>query len=349
MPSQNFTGVAKDIRPEDLRLKDWTHKELVAKTAVVDWKENTKIKKYPQRNQNGSFTCVAQTGAKILGINNFKESGVFVDISAFDIYDRRANKPDGGMWAQDSWEILKTYGATLEQFIPSQKLPDPGILDRKIFMEQIGKVFRIENYVSLPTDDIDTMAAILAFGTPLMMFFEYFPVEWSLTPVLKASASTAPSRHSITGVDFSLYQGKKALCFEDSFPISAGDSGQRIITEDFIKTRCVYAGYSFDLKNGATIPEAEPQDPILEKPSYIGGRLQFGTTSDRVKNLQDVLKFDGEFSMEQTSTGYYGAITAKAVKKYQEKYSVASPEELEALQGRQVGPATVKDLELRYP
>jgi hypothetical protein len=349
MPSQNFTGVSKDTRPEDLRLKDWTHKELVAKTAAVEWKENAPIKKYPQRFQDGSFTCVAQTGAKILGINNLNESGVFVDISAFDIYDRRANKPAGGMWAQDAWEILKACGGTLEQFIPSQKLPEPIGVDRKFFLEQIGKIFRIQNYASLPTDDIDAMAAVLALGTPLMMFFEYFPIEWSLTPVLKASAATASSRHSITGVDFTLYQGKKALCFEDSAPIFTGDSGQRIITEDFIKTRCVYAGYSFDLMNGATLPEAEPQDLVLEKPSYIGGRLQFGEVSDRVKNLQNVLKFDGEFPMEQSSTGLYGAITAKAVKKYQEKYQVASPEELAALQGRQVGPATEKDLELRYP
>jgi hypothetical protein len=345
---QNFTGCLDDTRPEEEKLKDWTHKEIVAKTASVVWTDRmATIKKYPQRNQDGSYTCVMQTCAKMLGINNANESGAYVDLSAFDGYDRRSNKPQGGMIGNDAFQIVKDYGLTLDQFIPSQKLGEPASVDRKPFMEDVGKVFRIANYAILPID-IDEIASVLALGTPVMLWFEYFYDEWGNVPTLKHNETTAPSRHSITGVNFTLYQGKKAIYAEDSTPVSGQDNGQRILTEDFIKARCIYAAYSFDLKNGATIPEAQPDDPVLAKPKYIGGQLKFGDKSDKVKNLQNVLKYDGEFLMEQSSTGLYGAITAKAVLAYQLKYSVSSLEELNSLAGRVVGPATAKDLESRY-
>lgn len=59
-----------------------------------------------------------------------------------------------------------------------------------------------------------------------------------------------------------------------------------------------------------------------------------------VVNLQDCLKYLGFMSKSVNSTGYYGNITAEAVKKFQEQYKIASKDELARLQGKYFGPKT---------
>jgi hypothetical protein len=70
--------------------------------------------------------------------------------------------------------------------------------------------------------------------------------------------------------------------------------------------------------------------------------ILYGETNAEVSYLQQALKADGEFKLDPT--GYYGNITAAAVLAFQQKYAVASPAELTALDGKRVGPATVAQL-----
>lgn len=62
--------------------------------------------------------------------------------------------------------------------------------------------------------------------------------------------------------------------------------------------------------------------------------------NDEVKALQIALKIDGCFPKTQAETGYYGAITQIAVKKFQQKYKVASWWELMTVNGSRVGKKT---------
>jgi hypothetical protein len=68
-----FTGCLEDTRSEEAKAKDW-HKDL-AMAGPVNWVEKSfeDIAKFPIRNQDGSYSCVAQTLALIMGIENFLE------------------------------------------------------------------------------------------------------------------------------------------------------------------------------------------------------------------------------------------------------------------------------------
>src|SRR3990167_4423797 len=74
-----------------------------------------------------------------------------------------------------------------------------------------------------------------------------------------------------------------------------------------------------------------------------------GQQNDDIKMLQNILKNEGLFpSNPNMNTGYYGAITAKAVLQWQIKHSVADLLELNSLAGRRVGEKTIKKLNEIY-
>ena len=76
--------------------------------------------------------------------------------------------------------------------------------------------------------------------------------------------------------------------------------------------------------------------------------MVFGETSESVRALQGILKYEGLFPSNIAATAYYGAITAKAVYQWQIKHNVASTAELNALQGRRVGKKTLTALNSLY-
>lgn len=71
--------------------------------------------------------------------------------------------------------------------------------------------------------------------------------------------------------------------------------------------------------------------------------IVIGDRGPDVKALQTALKIDGTFTYPEI-TGFYGAITAKAVMDFQKKYKVASWLELVFLKGERVGPKTLATL-----
>lgn len=102
------------------------------------------------------------------------------------------------------------------------------------------------------------------------------------------------------------------------------------------------------------IPYAVRGDVILKqlpvvpvKPTYqFNNILSFGYRSQDVVNLQNALKYDGEFPATIPSTGYYGSITASAVEKFQLKYRlIPSASYWQSINMiPQVGPKTLKKL-----
>ena len=147
------------------KAKDW-HKQL-ATGISLNWIEKNfdEVSRFPVRDQDGSGSCVAQTLALILGIENFLEEGRFVEFSAKDIYTRRSNKDTMGMIGVEALEIVRKYGCTLEALIPSQKQNEVEInsIDRKISDEEIAKIFRIKDYYQLPFI-LDQIATIMESG-----------------------------------------------------------------------------------------------------------------------------------------------------------------------------------------
>lgn len=353
-----ISGADIDKRPVQEQEKDFKFEEIVASANPVNWVEKTEYRKFPIFNQNGSGSCVAQTTAKEMGVMRWLKDGKYVHFSATDIYQRRKNRPAGGMWATDARDIIRKGGATLEVLAPSQDMTDQEMDNFLVdeYMREVGEVFKVPNYVTLPIQDIDAVASVIeTTGKAVMVWFYFKYDEWNEYPQIKHLdinyISPGVVRHSVTAVDYTLKNGKKCLVIEDQWGIGAGQNGQRIIDEDFFKARNWYSGYLVNFRfDDKTKPE--PSQPSPQKPTYtFRETLRFSakfSVNDDVKHLQKILKFEGLFPSNTAITGYYGSITARAVLQWQKKYKIASDSELDNLRGQIVGPKTRAMLNALY-
>jgi hypothetical protein len=355
--SPKGTGALIDVRPESKKEKDYHFEEIVASSNPVVWieKPEAQWRKFPIFDQNGSGSCVAKTLAKLLGILLWQKEGRYVHFSATHIYQRRANRPLGGMAGVDSLDIARK-GVTLEELVPSQNMTDEQMdaIEIENYKERVGEVFKIDNYVVLPTSDIDTVAStIQTTGKGVMVWFFFEGREWLDTPVvLNRSLSVTGAntlRHSVAAVDYALVKGKKALIIEDSWGPGHGLGGRRVITEEFYRARNFFAAYPISFQFHEQGPSELLKKNFNKDLVFIPWDATFNRPRDwkthqeqlvDVKALQDILKAEGLFPRNVDSTGYYGSISAKAVFEFQKRYAVASDAEIESLGGRIVGPKT---------
>jgi hypothetical protein len=319
------TGALIDNRPQVEKDKDYKFEEIVASADPVTWieKPQSNWRKFPIFNQNGSGSCVAQTLAKLLGVMYWLKNNVYVHFSATHIYQRRSNKPSGGMIGVNALDIA-CEGVTLEVLAPSQLMTDAE-MDKTViesYKQDVGKIFKIGNYVLLPVRDIETVASIIQkTGKAVMVWFFGMVDEWTEAPVIKypnLSTGQANLVHSVTAVDFTLYGGKKAIIIDDSWGSSYGKAGQRVITEDWFKARNFFAAYPINFAFDVGI------DP--NKPKYTFNQdLIFSTVvsyNNACVQWQNVLKYEGIFPKNVESTGYFGAITKKGTEAFQAKYGL---------------------------
>lgn len=323
-----YNGVVDDPRSEEAKGQDFTHEE-AASASPVEWVEKTKEqwRKFPIRDQDGSSTCVAQACAKIEGIENMLEEPEkpFIVFSARDIYERRANKPGGGMWGQDALNICSEFGTTTEERLPSQKMSEMQInatFNRTEEDIKIADKYRAGGYLTINNITIDAIAdVILNKGKAVLLFIFAEWNEWVDVPTILNSnleRNSAPIRHGIAAVDAFLYKGEKCLLIDDSWGKFFGLEGQRILTESWIKERVYFAGYLKDLSNNR-----DEEKPLPPKPKYkFTHPLSFGVTGPDVVNLQNMLKFEELFPQNVDSTGKYLQITAKWVKAWQIKHGI---------------------------
>lgn len=362
-------GALIDTRPQEAKAKDYRFDELVTSAAPVRWikKKPSEYRKFPIFDQGNSGSCVAQTGKKQLGVYTAQKTGVFIPLSASHIYQRRSNRPGGGMIGDNAFQIMQ-QGTTLSVFADDERMTDAEMdaISVNPFEASIGESFKIGNYMIVGAKDIDLIASIIQeTGKAVMVWFYFTGKEWTARPAvldskLKLDAGST-IRHSVAAVDFTLTDdGKKALIIDDSWGPSAGNgAGQRVVDEDFFTARNWFAAH---FMNFAFEDQTQPTpDPSPERPKHTFSRqLDFiewndvkGEPADIDKHtgqmsdviwLQDVLKYEGLFPANVDSSGYYGAVTAKAVLAFQKKYKVAPDSELDPLQGRTVGPKTRQQL-----
>lgn len=322
------SGALLDERTEEEKRTDFNFNELVSAPAPVVWVEKAPSdwRSFPIFDQGNSNSCVAQTLKKMLGVRVWLDTNVFVPLSASHIYQRRKNRPAGGMGSPNAFEIVQ-QGTTLEEFAPSENLSDAQMdnIQVKPFMGKIGEIFKIGAYITLPTKDIELIASTIQQTGKAVMVWFYFssgktPKEWVDVPTIQypslgLSDASGIARHSVAAVDWTLYKGKKALIIEDSWGKDTAINGRRIITEDFFVKRNWFAAYfmNFAFEEQST---PKPHHTFLVD-------LSFGNTSSEVVVLQDILKYEGLFPTNVESTGYYGAVTQQSVEKFQVKYGIA--------------------------
>jgi len=342
-------GCRVDDRSEMEKQKDLEFREFVVSATPVVWKEKkqNEWRRFPDINQGISNSCVMATCAKMALIMLWLKEKTFVFFSrAF--YQLRSNKPAGGMIGVEAFEIWRKNGLPLEQLVPSEKLSDSELdsIEVEQYEKDIAKVFVISGHLGLDNGDFETVASVIQHtGKGIMVWFYFTNEEWSkLMPEVSGDINFINAcHHSVTAVDFGMIDGKKYLRIEDSAHFAG--LTEHYISEEFFKARNWFIRYpsTFKFQDQTSLPEKE-------KPKYtFKNIMRYGMeNNDDVKALQDILKYEGLFPINQGSTGNYLAMTANAVLKFQIKYNVAGPDELNQLQGRQVGPKTLEKLNELY-
>ena len=309
-----YNGALTDLPDE----RDYQSREIGC-YAPVEWIEKKTFRSFPNKDQDGSYSCVAQAVSKILGIENYLEEGRYFNLSARDIYVRRSNAPAGGMFFREAMKIGKESGATLEALIPSDgksEVEMNKIDDKTPYTEVVGRLGRGGEFVAI-TDrtDIDAIASIIASGKAVLLGFRFDYDEWDLlVPVMKAGSQLSCG-HGVAGVDFTLHNGIKAIVIDESWGYK--NIKQRIIIEDwFTSGRCVSAWYYENLPNNKALSEDEI-------PKYqFNTDLSFGMTGDDVKKLQEILIAMGLLNIKEP-TGYFGSLTKSAVIEYQKSKGIS--------------------------
>lgn len=338
----NYNGGLQDTRSQEEKNKDFKHIELFG-FGKVSWVEKpiSGWKSFPIRNQNGSSMCGAFSGAKVLGANNISEYG-FKNLDTRFIYNLRKNKTSEGMAMYDLFDVLCKYGAPEDNTLTSDNLNETQANQYQYVdsVKEEALKYKGSSYV-FTSNNIDEIYTAVQNGYFPILLIRCHISEWTSEPKVIDGFTTANFNvsHFIPVVDATLYKGKKCLIIEDSWGSSYGINGRRILSEDFLDQRLIAAGYVIDWKK---LPEPK-------KPSYTFTKpLKKGMNNKDVIALQDILKYEKVMIPTQESTGLYGSITANAVKKLWKKYNIATEQEINSLQGNQIGNKTIKWLNENY-
>lgn len=314
-------GISEDPRSEIEKSKDYQHEEVYS-FGKLNWNKGIdSCPSYSVRDQDGSSSCVAQSGAKALEII------LGQPMSAHPIYRRRKNFSNLGMWLQDCGDIIKNLGTTTEYLDPSQKLSEAE-MNKDVLVDTPILGF---NYAFC--NDIDQIAQAIenykqCFVTIGFNYDEYVNAE---KPV--SNGKPANSYHCLCAIYyFTDENGEKCIVAEESWGAS---HTRRIFTESYLNARKTGAMYLI------------PKPASIDKPKFtFQNPMSFGQSNYSIKMLQDILRYEGLFSVK--SSGFFGTITADALFKWQVKHQVASPEELNALKGQRAGVKTIAKLNEIY-
>lgn len=346
-----FTGALLDMRSEAEKMKDYKHDEIsdVGVSNVI-WKKRDPLnprdcKFFSTRNQAQSSSCMAQSGAKTLGVENMNEVGDYFEPSAMQPYRVRTNFPSGGMGQNDCLNIFSKPNACSEKSLPSQGMSEEEMNTKKFTftdaMKKEAEIFRANGYVTFDIKlsaqgkvtksvDIDEVAKILNGGkaVQLMLYFlsgEYWKTNPEIIDNELGAFEERTSRHGVSAVDFFVDdQGKKYLLIEDS----AGNSsslhrkGQRVLSEQFLRTRCFGAGYFIEKSNDEDATPAKPHHIFVKT-------LRYGMVDEEVQDLQKVLVYEGFMPSEVNGqpfvpTKNFLGMTHSAVLKWQTKHNLVS-------------------------
>lgn len=379
--TQHGTGALIDTRSEQEKEGDIHFGEVVGTlmadhatgaathsgVAAVNWvaKAVAAWRKFPVFNQNGTGACVAFTMAKILGILRWLSGGIFVPFSMGHIYIRRSNSTTQGMIGTEAFAIA-AQGVTLDAITPSQNLSEAAINALKVpdYGNEIAALFKLSNAapVILPNGDLETVASVIqTTGKPVMVWYYFTYAEWQDMPVVADPTMTLSDPrsllHSVTAVDFTMYNGKKALIIEDSWGKFGQFDGQRVITEDWHKARNWFAAYPLNLKRIQAVGVTTlPQHTFTKPLAFIPWSASLNQPADMalhqsqladVQALQGILQAmtdargNSYFPLNAQCSGYYGALTAQAVYLWQSDNKVAAQDVLDALAGKRFGESSI--------
>lgn len=329
----NYKGVAEDIRLKDKKALDYTHEDVIGGAITnISWEEKISWITLDLRKQITSSSCGGQSGGKIL--TAFKN----IICSATPPYHFRSNYPEEGMWIQDIGNVLKNKKTTNETISPSQNMTETQMNSASIPIEL---PYGISGYYTLPSNsaiNMDLIATALEKGHGIIFGISSNGQEWLDIPVYNNQTPTFSHFVACVPKNYLLHKGEKSVVIDDSCNAfsSIKGTGQRILTETFLKNRCW------------GILALIPEIPFHKLLHTFNTDLKKGMTNPDVEALQECL-INAGFLKNGFNTGFFGTITESAVIKFQEKYSddILTPQGLQIGTGY-VGLATRKKLNELY-
>jgi hypothetical protein len=337
-----------DSRPQSQREKDYSTQEIASAGEKVEVFKNKQIKKFTiaEFNQWYVGSCVPHGF-----ITQLVYEGVITEEQAKGMflraYRKRINYPGAGSNGVDMYNQIKsgqsTDFPTPEKFREAMATAMPYILGTKLIKDFTYFLYQDKKTYQWLADDIP---ADIAQGKAVSIFFFATDEEWSkeyvevIDPDYKLTAESE-IRHCVCLVpkgDFTK-NGKRWLTVQDSAKF--GKRGLRYVEFDsFLKSRLYFAAKVY--ANG-TVPV--PPVVITTRPTVP---CKQGDRGSAVLELQAFLVKHGKLEA-QYQTGYYGALTSKAVLWWQlehwEKFTSNIPQLLE-LGGQNWGPQSILTIPL---
>jgi hypothetical protein len=302
-------AVHLDPRTPEAKALDYTHRKYYSGLPAV-WLEKPQSQwKLPsQRNQDGSTSCLFQSGATALEVLTKKiESAIF--------FNERADPTHGGSFLGDVGDILykPTKGTVLESVCPSQNMNDAQMAS--VALPPLDVHITGYRIIVDPTNMEFISEAVQAYGNCILVFDSNHD-EWQVTPVYLGTPTTFG--HAICVVDFTLINGVKYLIARDSAGQSTSPKGYRLLSQDFLNHRCRGAMYLLGIVTKPSVPV--PTSPPVPSTAPFLADMSVGQSSLEIGRLQGFLNKLGISNFPLTVDGKYGQATCQVVLTFQEKY-----------------------------
>lgn len=305
--------------------RDYLHEEIAYGTAPFDWNTGIDSIALTIKNQGQSGSCGGQAES-YLGAIYFPDE----DKSAKFTYAPVA-QPGGGSVGRCLADRSCNTGWGSEALTPSY---DNGQPPSEAFMERV--------------QDITPLATSHAVQTKAASYINVNPDIESIAQAIRdhkgvrigitgsnngtwLSVLPQPPKdgevhwyHWLAAVKAKMINGKKCIGVLNSWGTSVGDNGLQWISEDYFNqvltndphgTSPIWEAWSYIV---ATTPP-----PTVFKHTF-NTDMQYLDTGPEVQLLQTALQIDGEFPTTVHTSMFYGPLTLASVRKFQDKYAIAS-------------------------
>lgn len=328
MITETLHGVGAVVEERDERIAGFS--EVVADSPVFDWVRGFDIRKklgreLSYKDQGSSGSCGGQASGYLTeAILDSAEA------SARSIYNKCFYPNGGGSTESGLMNTLINIGVDKEADTTSYENGNPPSEDFMRTGDANPSFIRGLRPVYVDTD-FDAMATAALQNNGIVIGISGQNNGTWHTAEPKPPTNTEWNHWVYVGFA-GMRNGKKCIGFKNSWGQRVGEDGWQYIYEDY--EPFIWRAWSMIYNK-------------IGKPVHtFKKQLAFGQSSSDIKALQDVLRFEGVF--KNASTGYYGPLTAAAVLAFQKKHKVSSDKDLNALQGKKVGPLTLQKLNELY-
>lgn len=304
--------------------KNFKHEEVFGIAKAPLWRDKTpeEWKKYGEvRDQFTSGSCVGQTVALLIAIENFREEGKFNHFSARPCYAKRFVQPDGGMYPSEGFKYGSEHGVPFEIQLRSQLIDEMSmrvISDETEGDRIVSKIFRGGPFVAIDKDNIDAICSVLDRGKGVGISIRFAD---DLSPDKPDLSANGKYGHEIAVTDYCIFNGTKGFVYQNSWGSSWGFKGLGFIPLNQFAKGVDSVFYFEDLLN--KMPES------TQKPTHhFTKKMKLGDKNVEVGFLQLCLGSISDSQgvlfplMEAGPTNYYGGISRNAVKRFQTMHGI---------------------------